>query len=339
MYTRAGTFTVTLTAINDAGSDKATKSNYIVVTASNLPSPSDTPSPVAAFTASTTRGTAPATIKFTDQSTGAPTSWAWNFGDGNISALQSPYHMYTQAGTYTVTLTATNDAGSNKTTKSNYIIVAASNLPVAPPPIARFTASPISGNAPLTVKFTDTSTWSPTSWSWNFGDSKVSTDQDPTHIFAKAGNFTILLTARKGNISSTTSAQIVVSPTVVTAPAAALTASAPTGTKSKIKKNDSNNNNLKPACNVSKTVPTKLRVLWRGKAPHKVSFLDRSKRRVSWSWDFGDGNTSKYKNILHMYNTPGKYLVKLTDKTTGHCTKTIYVGYIVVEATSYKSPQ
>jgi PKD repeat protein len=241
--------------------------------------------------------------------------------------------MYTQAGTYTVTLTATNDAGSNKTTKSNYIVVTASNLPVAPPPVATFTASPISGNAPLTVKFTETSTWLPSSWSWNFGDSKVSTEQDPTHTFAKAGNFTILLTARKGNISSTTSAQIVVSPTVV----AALKTSASTGTESvNIKKNYSNNNSLKPTFNVSKTVPTNLRVLWRGKTPHRVSFLDKSRGHISWYWVFGDGKTSRYKNIYHMYKTPGKYLVKLTVTTPDHRNKTTYCGYIVIEATLHR---
>ncbi len=64
-------------------------------------------------------------MQFTDTSTNAPTSWIWLFGDGNASALQSPSFVYSSPGFYTVALTATNDAGSNTTTKTNYINVTA----------------------------------------------------------------------------------------------------------------------------------------------------------------------------------------------------------------------
>ncbi|MBT2533489.1 PKD domain-containing protein [Arthrobacter sp. ISL-48] len=72
--------------------------------------------PVASFTATPTSGTAPLNVSFIDTSTGRPTSWAWNFGDGGTSSIQSPSHSYSAAGTYTVTLTATNSAGSNSAT-------------------------------------------------------------------------------------------------------------------------------------------------------------------------------------------------------------------------------
>lgn len=52
-------------------------------------------------------------VKFTDQSNNKPTSWSWNFGDGKTSADQNPTHVYENTGTYNVTLTATNSAGSN----------------------------------------------------------------------------------------------------------------------------------------------------------------------------------------------------------------------------------
>jgi PKD repeat protein len=57
-------------------------------------------------------------VTVSDTSTGAPTSWAWNFGDGATSTAQNPpKHTYAQAGTYTVTLTATNATGSDTATK------------------------------------------------------------------------------------------------------------------------------------------------------------------------------------------------------------------------------
>ena len=79
--------------------------------------------PVAAFTGSPTFGVAPLTVIFTDSSTGSPTTWNWNFGDGSsVNATQrNPVHTYASAGTYTVKLTATNSAGSNLFTQTNYI--------------------------------------------------------------------------------------------------------------------------------------------------------------------------------------------------------------------------
>ncbi len=114
-YTAAGTYTVTLTATNAYGSDSETKTGYITVTA-----PPTNP-PVAAFSGTPTSGNIPLTVVFTDASTNAPTSWAWDFGDGGTSTAQNPSHIYTVAGTYTVTLTATNAYGSDSEVKTGYI--------------------------------------------------------------------------------------------------------------------------------------------------------------------------------------------------------------------------
>ncbi|HOX35986.1 MAG TPA: PKD domain-containing protein, partial [Methanoregulaceae archaeon] len=82
--------------------------------------------PVAAFIATPTTGKAPLTVRFTDQSTNDPTSWTWDFGDGNSSwSEQNPVHTYAAAGTYAVTLTATNSAGSDDEVKTGYITVSA----------------------------------------------------------------------------------------------------------------------------------------------------------------------------------------------------------------------
>lgn len=82
-------------------------------------------SPTAEFTGSPTSGTAPLAVNFTDQSTGGPTNWFWNFGDGNNSSQQNPQHTYTSAGTYTVSLEATNSCGFDVETKVAYITVTA----------------------------------------------------------------------------------------------------------------------------------------------------------------------------------------------------------------------
>jgi PKD repeat protein len=63
----------------------------------------------------------PLPVQFTDISTGTPTSWVWDFGDGSTSTTQSPSHTYTAAGTYTVKLTATNAGGSNTVTRTGLI--------------------------------------------------------------------------------------------------------------------------------------------------------------------------------------------------------------------------
>jgi serine protease len=148
--------------------------------------------PVANFSGTPTSGTAPLTVAFTDLSTNGPTSWAWTFGDGGTSTAQNPSHTYTSAGTYTVTLTATNSYGSDGETKTGYISV--SNPPTNPP-VANFSGTPTSGTAPLTVAFTDLSTNTPTSWSWTFGDGGTSTAQNPSHTYTSAGTYTVTLTA------------------------------------------------------------------------------------------------------------------------------------------------
>jgi PKD repeat protein len=82
--------------------------------------------PVANFTASPASGSAPLPVQFMDTSTGSPTSWSWDFGDGGTATIQGPSHTYATAGTYTVKLTATNSAGSNTSTKTGLVTVTGS---------------------------------------------------------------------------------------------------------------------------------------------------------------------------------------------------------------------
>ncbi|NIN33615.1 MAG: PKD domain-containing protein, partial [Gammaproteobacteria bacterium] len=155
--------------------------------------------PIADFTAFPTSGGVPLTTTFTDQSQAA-SSWLWDFGDGNTSTLQNPTHTYTAMGSYTVTLTATNQFGSDTETKVNYITVTA---PV--PPIADFTASSTDINLGNSVTFTDTSLENPTSWSWTFegGTPATSTAQNPVITYNTVGTFDVTLVATNAQGSDT----------------------------------------------------------------------------------------------------------------------------------------
>src|SRR4051794_30527420 len=262
-YATGGTYTVNMTASNSAGSSTATAAT---VTANG-----PVVKPTASFSASPTSGLAPLSVAFTDTSTGSPTSWAWNFGDGTTSTLQNPSHSY-PAGTYTVNMTATNSAGSSIATAATITVT----NPV-PKPTASFSASPTSGVAPLTVAFTDTSTGSPTSWAWNFGDGTTSTLQNPSHGYAASGNYTVNMTATNAGGSSAATAATI----SVTAPV------------------------VKPTATFSAT-PTS------GVAPLSVSFTDTSAGSpTSWAWDFGDNTTSTLQNPSHSYPT-GTYTVNMT---------------------------
>jgi PKD repeat protein len=199
-YTVPGVYTVTLTATNVYGSDTETKTGF--VTMNGYP-------PVAAFTGTPTSGNKPLSVSFTDQSTNTPTSWSWAFGDGGISTARNPAHTYTAAGTYTVTLTASNAWGSDVETKTAYITV---TDPTSTPPDAQFIGAPTTGSKPLTVQFTDQSTGNPTTWSWTFGDGGTSTARTPSHTYTRKGSFTAKLTVTNayGSDSLTRSKYIVV---------------------------------------------------------------------------------------------------------------------------------
>jgi len=112
-YSKAGVYTVSLTVKNAHGSNTVTKTDCVKVIAK----------PVAVFSASPTSGKVPLKVQFTDKSTGSPTSWFWNFGDGSKSFAQSPVHKYSKAGTYTVSLTVKNAVGRGSVTKTKYIKV------------------------------------------------------------------------------------------------------------------------------------------------------------------------------------------------------------------------
>ncbi len=168
--------------------------------------------PIAAdFSMSDIVGQVPMPVQFTDHSSGEPTSWEWDFGDGSSSVDQNPTHVYSTAGTFSVSLTVTGGGNSDTEVKSDAI-----TLTSPPPPTAAFAVSATSGDAPLSVSFTDQSTGEPTSWQWNFGDGNGSADQNPSHTYQSAGEYTVSLTATNDNGSTTETKTDLISVTVPT---------------------------------------------------------------------------------------------------------------------------
>ncbi|MGH8488503.1 MAG: LamG-like jellyroll fold domain-containing protein [Gammaproteobacteria bacterium] len=143
--------------------------------------------PTASFSANRTSGVAPLTVTFTDSSTGNITTWSWDFGDGTTSTAKSAAKTYTSPGRYTVGLTVTGPAGSDTATRTISVGTSA--------PVAGFTATPLSGTAPLAVTFTDDSTGTVTGYSWSLGDGGTSSAPNPEYTYASAGTYTVSLTA------------------------------------------------------------------------------------------------------------------------------------------------
>lgn len=118
-YTTPGVYTVQLTAYNPDGSGTMVKTNYIYVSDGF----------VVDFVATPLSGTAPLMVNFTDLTTGTPTSWNWDFGDGATSTQQNPVHTYTAGGTYTVTLSASDGTIELSEQKFAYINVTVNCIP------------------------------------------------------------------------------------------------------------------------------------------------------------------------------------------------------------------
>ncbi|MDQ6755840.1 MAG: PKD domain-containing protein, partial [Bacteroidota bacterium] len=122
------------------------------------------------FSATPVSGCAPLLVNFTDLSTGNPTSWKWDLGNGTISYLKNPAVTYFAPGQYNIKLIATNASGSNEIIKSQFITVYAV-------PSVIFVGTPLMGCFPLPVQFTDQSlpgNGTITTREWDFGDGNLS---------------------------------------------------------------------------------------------------------------------------------------------------------------------
>jgi PKD repeat protein len=145
--------------------------------------------PTAAFTAPST-GCTNTQVSFTNDTQGTNT-YSWNFGGNGTSTQEDPMHLFSPAGTYSVTLTATNNCGSDTEVKP---------ITIYAPPTASFSA-PTTGCTNSQISFTNTSPGA-TSYSWNFGDNATSALPNPMHTYSVAGNYTVTLTTTANGCTS-----------------------------------------------------------------------------------------------------------------------------------------
>jgi PKD repeat protein len=164
-------------------------------------------------------------------------------------------------------------------------LVLSSSASAAAPPIADFTASPLTAcTTPTTVFFTDQSI-SADSWAWDFGDGGTSTAQNPIYSYVSPGNYQVTLTATNASGSDVATDTISIS-----VPSASFSATRTFG------------------C-----------------GPLETGFTDTSTSDASitsWSWDFGDGTSSTEQNPIHTYDDPGVYNVVLTITDANSCSDT-----------------
>ncbi|MFI5451117.1 PKD domain-containing protein [Pedobacter sp. UC225_61] len=173
------TYTVKMTAQNDCGTNE---SQYTIQVSPN------TITPELVVNSNELRGCAPLTVHFFNNTSGA-NSFTYTFGDGatatTLSAPETVTHIFTQPGTYTVRLDATNGCSNASTTET---------ITVLPQPQAAFHGDILVGCSGLNVKFTNSST-DGVSYLWEFGDGATSRDVAPSHVYTgPAASYTVRLT-------------------------------------------------------------------------------------------------------------------------------------------------
>ena len=277
-YGTPGSYTVTLTVTDDGGlTDTATSSANIG--AGNAPPIANANGPY--------NGTEGQQVTFDGSASmdpdGTIVAYDWTFGDGNTGTGVSPTNTYAAAGTYTVTLTVTDDAGATDSATSMANIVAAPQDPIAAP------NGPYNGIEGQPVAFNGSGSYDPdggsiTQYDWNFGDGNTGTGVAPSHTYATAGTYTVTLT-----VVDDEGAQ-----------------SAPVSTSATI---DPPPPNIPPTSDPNGP--------YTGTTGQPVSFngsgsMDPDGSIVAYDWDFGDGTTGTGVSPSHTYAAAGPYTVMLT---------------------------
>lgn len=301
-------------------------------------------------------------IQFTDQSTNAPTSWLWDFGDGNTSTLQNPMHSYTSTGTYTVTLTATNAFGSDDTIKSSYIDV---NLSGGTPVAASCLPQTDDGSLGFGITNVEFNTINKSSGDASEGYSDFTCDQTTvyagqsytftaTHSSPTNHNCTAWIDWNNDGVFNNTTEKIATSTSSSTTTATVLIPStAVLNTLLRMRVIADYDLNAQPTpcydpqygqCEDYTVIVEQLALPPTTNFTSNltytcdgtVEFEDLSTNiPYAWSWNFGDGGTSVAKNPTHNYTADGLYTVQLITTNQYGSDTLIQTNYIQV-ATDYR---
>ncbi|MGC9308993.1 MAG: PKD domain-containing protein, partial [Thermoplasmatota archaeon] len=214
-------------------------------------------------------------VQFTDCSYGGspPYTYNWDFGDGHVATARNPLHIYTDTGTFQVTLSVLDDEGWVNTSTTQITITNQT-------PTGDFKYMPSHPTRLTIIQFTDLSSDDGTiaSWLWDFGDGHNATEQHPTHQYDAIGTYVVTLTVidDDGNRNALTKKVTIV--------------------------------NIEPT--VDFTLPSSPVT---NKTLHFFDeSRDSDGWLSSWRWTFGDGKSSNSQNPSHVYIFPGDYQVTLT---------------------------
>jgi gliding motility-associated-like protein len=364
-YATAGIFNVTEIITNSNGcTNNVSKTGYITVYSN----------PVVNFDNSAPATcTAPATINFTNQSTGVGTlTYLWNFGDGNTSTATNPSNTYTSNGNFTVKLFAVSSQGcTDSAVKGGVLSIGTLQ--------ASFTsADSICVND--TLSFSNTSSPGGTSAVWDFGDGDTSHASNPVHAYSTAGTYTVSLTVTLNGCSNTTTKNVVIvanpvpafTSTTVASCQAPLTVTFTDQSSGGVASylwnfGDSTTSTLQNpshtyltlgnfnvtltvtnAFGCSKTI-TKNNLITIKPPVISIPGLPDSSCSpftklfnatitsadpvTSYKWDFGDGTTANTLSASHTYNIPGSYDITFTITTASGCSDTVFFKGGIIAST------
>ncbi|MEJ7769463.1 MAG: PKD domain-containing protein, partial [Chitinophagaceae bacterium] len=258
--------------------------------------------PVANFSATTQKGCAALQVSFTDNSTGDPKFWNWDFGNGQLSNIQNPTIVYYAPGVYTVKLVVRNGTGTNGITKTDYITVFQS-------PFADFSSDFNNVCLPASIQFKDASVpngGSITSWEWDFGDGSKSTLQNPSKVYNTVGFYNIAL-----KVTSSTGC---------------------TNTNTKYR-------NIRVLSGVKANFVDPVTTVCL--PPFNITYSNETSGpgNITYAWDFGNGNTSALKNPNISISAPGTYNVQLIARSDLGCGDTVRKAVIIKGAnTAFTMP-
>ncbi len=290
-----GVHTVTVTATDNEGTT-ATKELQVTV---------DEPggaAPTVEASADRQSGPAPLTVEFSADGSDDVVQYRWDFGDGNGTSLdQNPSHTYMTPGTYTATVTVTDEGGK---TGTDTVAITVTDPPGNAAPNVDIGAAPGSGNAPLDVLFSSEATDpddDELTYLWEFGDGDTSSQEGSVrHVYRQGGTFTAKLTVSDGTLSDSATVSITVgNPPANQAPTVQIAADPVNG-----------------------SAPLDVRFTASGRDPEGGALI--------YTWDYGDGAQGAGRSVTHRYLTAGTYTAKVTVRdaqgATGTATIQVTVG-------------
>lgn len=240
--------------------------------------------PSASFVATTTGLNVAVDASASTDADGTIAGYSWNFGDGGTATGATASHTYAADGTYTVTLTVTDDDGATDVT-TRFATVEAINAA----PTASFVTTKTGLAIGVDASASTDAEGPIASYAWEFGDGSTGTGVSTNYTYPAAGTYVVTLTVTDaGGLTDVTTRSVTVSPAVNTPPTASFTATVV---------------DLDASFNASAST-------------------DADGSIASYAWDFGDGSTGTGATTTHSYNVNETFVVTLTVTDNGGQTAT-----------------